>query len=391
MKRFLSGETTVDTYRRRIAQGDSALRAFSQVIQLEPLGEGPLRGAPFGVKDIFDAAGTRTEWGSPLNAGRVSPDDSALVRELRENGGRVAGKTHTTAFAYFDSAPTVNPYNAAHTPGGSSSGSAAAVAAGMVPFALGSQTQGSVCRPASYCGVAGFKPTFGLLPLAGVMPFAPSLDTAGLFTQDAADMALLWELMGYGRDAFVSPRVAAFLAIEETEPEMRAAFDSAVAKLAVPRVDPPESYRRLFPNVRLVQAVEGGRTLEETYRRHGLAVGTKLADMIEMGLSTPEEEYQAALADLVAARRDIAQVFAQYDVILTPAALGPAPATLASTGDPRANSPWTGLHTPVIAIPMETAGLPLGIQLSAASGRDAALLAAAVSLAAELSNASNED
>ncbi|MEZ5351570.1 MAG: amidase [Bryobacteraceae bacterium] len=389
LKKFLDGETDLDTYRRRIAELDADLRAWSQVIELPPLGKGPLQGAPFGVKDIFDAEGTRTAFGSPLFADRVSPRDSALVRQLRERGGRVLGKTHTTSFAYFDPAPTVNPHNRAHTPGGSSSGSAAAVACGMVPFALGSQTQGSVCRPASYCGVAGFKPTHGLLSLEGVMPFAPTLDTAGLFTQTAGDMLLLWERMGYACNAFPgpdTPRLAAFRILEpEVEPPMRSAFEALVERLGIAWIEPPDVYLRLFPAVRRIQDTEGARSLEETYRAHGRGVGVKLAEMIERGLATTADEYQAALDTLAAGRDDMDAVFRQYDVILTPAAVGPAPPTLASTGDPRMNSPWTGLGTPSLSIPIapsaESPGaLPLGLQLAAARNRDGELLRAAIQL-----------
>ena len=149
------------------------------------------------AKDIFETLKMATEYGSPIYAGRKGACDAALVTTLRERGAVLLGKTQTTAFAYYDAAPTRNPRDLRRTPGGSSSGSAAAVAAGMAAFALGSQTQGSVIRPASYCRVAGFKPTYGLLPLDGVLGFAPSLDTAGLFTQTADDLAVLWARMGF--------------------------------------------------------------------------------------------------------------------------------------------------------------------------------------------------
>jgi Asp-tRNA(Asn)/Glu-tRNA(Gln) amidotransferase A subunit family amidase len=377
LKRFLNGETTVGTYRRRIAGGDAALHAFCQLVELEPTGDGSLRDVPFGVKDIFDAEGTRTEFGSPLHAGRVSASDSALVAMLRARGARVMGKTQTTAFAYFDPAPTVNPHDPAHTPGGSSSGSAAAVAAGMVPFALGSQTQGSVCRPASYCGVAGFKPSHGLLSLQGVMPFAPTLDTAGLFTQTAEDMRLLWERMGFPARSFDRVRLAAFPAPAEVETPMSEAFHRAVTLLGASWVEPPDSFRNLFPVVKLIQDTEGARTLESVYRVHGERVGTRLAAMIDRGLAVLDGEYRAALEALAAARTEMEQMFAQFDVILTPSALGPAPDTLLSTGDPRMNSPWTGLGTPVISLPMGRFGrLPLGLQFAARRGCDSQLLAA---------------
>src|SRR5207248_6579326 len=152
---------------------------------------------PFGAKDIIETKGLATEYGSPIYKGRIGTEDAAIVRELRRRGAVLMGKTHTTAFAYRTPAPTRNPRNLEHTPGGSSSGSAAAVAAGMIPIALGTQTGGSVLRPASFCGVVGFKPTYGLLPMDGVLPFAKSLDTLGLFTNSASEMLALWDATGY--------------------------------------------------------------------------------------------------------------------------------------------------------------------------------------------------
>jgi Asp-tRNA(Asn)/Glu-tRNA(Gln) amidotransferase A subunit family amidase len=362
---------------RRIRALDPSLHCWSEVSPREPLGEGPLSGVPFGIKDIFEAAWLSFECGSPVFAGRRASADAGLVRRLRELGAIAVGKTHTAAFAYFDPAPTRNPHNRAHTPGGSSSGSAAAVAAGMVPMAVGSQTQGSVLRPASFCGVVGFKPTFGLIAMDGVMPFAPTLDTAGFFTATAADMAELWRRMGYavgGGDR--QARLAAFAIPAEVAPEMNGAVMGAAAKLGAPVIEPPESFVNLWQAVKMVQDYEGAHTHEGSYRRHGRAIGLKLAELIERGLATRAETYQAALEQMARAKGEMATVFEQFDVILTPAAMGPAPATLASTGDPRMNAPWTGLGSPAISIPLPVAkgDLPLGLQLTAAPGRDALLL-----------------
>src|ERR1044071_2227981 len=172
----------------RIRQMDGAIQAWVQVKPQPPTGEGPLSGIPFGMKDIVETKGLATEYGSPIYKGRIGTDDAAIVRLLRSRGGVLLGKTHTTAFAYRTPPPTHNPRTLAHTPGGSSSGSAAAVAAGMVPFAVGTQTGGSVLRPASFCGVTGFKPTYGWMSTEGVLQFAKSLDTLGFFTATAADM-----------------------------------------------------------------------------------------------------------------------------------------------------------------------------------------------------------
>lgn len=366
----------------RIRLLDERIHAWTAVSPQPALGHGPLDGVPFGVKDIFDTAGIATEWGTPVMKGRVPVTDCALVRMLRERGAIMVGKTHTTAFAYFDPAPTLNPHSSQCTPGGSSSGSAAAVAAGMVPFALGSQTQGSVLRPASFCGCTGFKPGFGILPLEGTMPFAPTLDTAGLFTASAADMRELWSAMGFDTNAAPAPKLAALPVPEEVEPEMRARFLAAAGRLGAAPVNPPFDVWGLWKAVSLVQAVQGARTHEQAWRKHGSAVGVKLAGLIERGLAAPESEYQAALAQIEHGKEAAAAFFADHPVWIAPSALGPAPATLASTGDPRMNAPFTGLGTPAISIPMPVTegAMPLGLQLVAAPGQDALLLATAAAV-----------
>src|SRR5688500_6837814 len=183
-ERVRSLQATLD----HIRAVDPAIHAWVQVQPQRPTGDGPLAGIPFGAKDIMETRGLSTEYGSPIYKGRVGTTDAAVVTSLRRRGAVLLGKTHTTAFAYRTPAPTRNPRNLEHTPGGSSSGSAAAVAAGMVPFALGTQTRGSILRPASYCGVTGFKPTYGLVSIDGVLPYAKSLDTIGFFTHTPADM-----------------------------------------------------------------------------------------------------------------------------------------------------------------------------------------------------------
>src|SRR5215475_391828 len=183
----------------RIRDMDPSIHAWVQVLPQRPTGEGKLSEIPFGVKDIIETRGLATEYGSPIYKGRIGTADAAIVRDLRQRGGILLGKTQCTAFAYFTPPPTRNPRDLEHTPGGSSSGSAAAVAAGMVPLALGTQTKGSVLRPASFCGVTGFKPSYGLLSTEGVLPLAKSLDTIGFFTHTAVDAMKLWERMGHSR------------------------------------------------------------------------------------------------------------------------------------------------------------------------------------------------
>jgi Asp-tRNA(Asn)/Glu-tRNA(Gln) amidotransferase A subunit family amidase len=371
----------------RIREREPEVQAWVEVNPQPATGDGPLRGMPFGVKDIFETAGLATEYGSPLYTGRKGSQDAALVRMLRGRGAVMVGKTQTTAFAYFDPAPTRNPRHPKHTPGGSSSGSAAAVALGMVPFALGSQTQGSVIRPASFCGVVGFKPTRGLLPFEGVLPFAPSLDTAGLFTQTAEDMKILWGRMGYevARDGAARLGVAEEV-IADVEPLMRKTFGNAVERLRgegwrMDRVELPPRFREVLPAARLINDYEGARTHHQRWREHREKIGRKLAELVERGLAIPGEEYQVALALVASVREETSQVFRVWPVILTPAAPGPAPEGLGSTGDPRMNTPWTALGTPAITIPMNVgAGLPLGLQVTAAPAADGLLVATAVAL-----------
>jgi Asp-tRNA(Asn)/Glu-tRNA(Gln) amidotransferase A subunit family amidase len=342
---------TPDDCLRRIAECEEEVRAWVEVAPQPATGDGPLRGVPFGAKDIFETRGMATEYGSPLYAGRKGTEDAALVALLRRRGAILLGKTQTTAFASFDPAPTRNPRVPGHTPGGSSAGSAAAVAAGMVPFAIGTQTLGSVIRPASYCGVCGFKPTFGRLPFEGALGFAPSLDTVGFLARSAAEMQWFCAQIGLDDGSRIeAPRVATWEA-------------------------PP---RDLVEAAYTINRYEGARTHAERYREFGERIGARLGALVRKGLATPESEYQIALA-LTAKRRE--EIFADYDFILSPAATGPAPEGYESTGDPSMNAPWTALCAPVITIPRQ-AFPPVGLQIAAAPGQDAALLAFAAEMEA---------
>ncbi len=358
---------------------------------------GPLHGIPFGVKDIYDTAGMPTEWGTPVHKGRVPAADAALVARLKQAGAIVLGKTHTTAYAYFDPAPTRNPHNPAHTPGGSSSGSAAAVADGMVPFALGSQTQGSVLRPASFCGITGFKPSHGRLPVEGVMPFAPTLDHPGPFTRTVDDMVFLWAAMGAGyereKQFTADPGAMRFSAppwpIEGVlDAEMQSAFDAYLETLGergfnIKRDSLPDGMKALPEVILTVMDYEAAEIHGEDFRQHGAAVGHKLALLIETGLRIDEGAYRQARDGLDKARADFDAAAADGRIRITPAALGAAPASLETTGDPCCNSPFTALGVPSISFPFATAknGLPLGLQLAAGRGEEARLLAAASALA----------
>jgi Asp-tRNA(Asn)/Glu-tRNA(Gln) amidotransferase A subunit family amidase len=257
----------------------------------------------------------------------------------------------------------------------------------MVPFALGTQTLGSILRTASFCGVVGFKPSVGLLSLEGVLPFAPSLDTAGLFTQTADDMQMLWTRMGH---AGATPKrsLAVPSLMPSVDPPMEVGFRRTVERLdphfSFNVVEMPPRFAELAPAVMLIFAYEGARTHQARWREHGEGIGRKLARLVQEGLDIPADHYRAALTTVAEIKREMSSLFRQYPVIVTPAAPGAAPEGLESTGDPVMNLPWTALGIPAISIPMPALGLPLGIQLVSESGSDAALLALAVEVEALL-------
>jgi amidase len=371
-----------------IAAADVTLLAWAQVAPQPPLGSGPLDGIPFGAKDVFETRGLRTEYGSPIYAGRVGTEDAAIVRQLREQGAVLLGKTHTAAFAHRTPAPTRNPRNPAHTPGGSSSGSAAAVAAGMVPLALGTQTKGSVLRPASYCGVTGFKPTYDAISSEGVLPLSKSLDTVGFFTDTAADMLALWELLSaepHARGAALYGPPDLLAAVDPlppgVDPVMAKAFAGAIDRLRaagarIERVDIAAELASLNAANDLVMIYEGARVHHERYEQYGSRLG-EIAELVRRGRQVTDAQYRDANASIEASRAAMATVFAGAPVVLLPAATGPAPAGLGSTGDARMNAPWTTMGTPAVSIPLPVEGMPLGLQLTAGRGEDTLLLRAA--------------
>ena len=381
---------------QRIQTLDPKIQAWVQVAPQPALGDGPLAGIPFGAKDIMETRGLSTEYGSPIYKGRLGSTDAAIVTSLRRRGAVLLGKTHTTAFAYRTPAPTRNPRNLAHTPGGSSSGSAAAVAAGMVPFALGTQTRGSILRPASYCGVTGFKPSYGLVSIDGVLPYAKSLDTVGFFTHTPADMLSLWEAMGYpsglsavapggaeaGSDAPLSIGVPN--PMPDIDAEMATAVQNAVDRLRragirTQSVDIAELLQTLDAATNDVAFYEAARFHEQRWKEHGARL-LELADLVEKGLKMPAERYEQALQQIREGQLRMSELYRTTPVILVPAATGAAPQGLSYTGDPRINAPWTGLGTPAVSIPMPVNGLPLGLQLTANRGEDTRVLGAAVQL-----------
>jgi Asp-tRNA(Asn)/Glu-tRNA(Gln) amidotransferase A subunit family amidase len=362
---------------------DPSIHAWVQVLPQAPTADGPLSGIPFGAKDIVETRGLSTEYGSPIYKGRIGTTDAAIIDELRHQGAVLLGKTVTTPFAYFTPSITLNPRAAGHTPGGSSSGSAAAVAAGMVPFAVGTQTKGSVLRPASYCGVTGFKPSYGLLSTDGVLAFAKSLDTLGFFTHTPADMARLWTAMGHALGPDEDIAFGAPDPMPPLDPAMAAEFQRAVSTLraagvTVRSIDLAPMLASLDEASTTVMFYEGARFHEERFRQHGSTLGG-LADMIREGLQIPVERYDEARRFIDRCRSKVVEHYRATPVILVPAATGPAPSGLKSTGDPRMNAPWTALGTPAVSIPMPASGkLPLGLQLTADHGQDGRVLRSAM-------------
>jgi Asp-tRNA(Asn)/Glu-tRNA(Gln) amidotransferase A subunit family amidase len=376
-------EAAVQQCLARIRELDPSIHAWVQVSPQKPTGEGKLDGIPFGAKDIIETKGLATEYGSSIYQGRIGTTDAAIIRELRQRGAILLGKTVTTAFAYFTPGPTRNPRNLEHSPGGSSSGSAAAVAAGMVPFTIGEQTVGSILRPASYCGVTGFKPTYGLLSMDGVFPLSKSLDTLGFFTHTPVDMLLLWEALGYPTGHPIGGAKDLVLgapeSVPDVEPIMQAAFKSVLAVLrnagaTVQPVDIAALLATVADDAKTVMFYEGARFHQERFRQYGAQLGS-LADLVREGLEIPEARYDQAKQSIAENRDRMAVIYKSRPVILVPAATGPAPLGLSTTGDPKMNRPWTALGTPAISIPISVSNvLPLGLQLTAENGQDARLL-----------------
>ena len=369
----------------RIRAADSSIHAWVQVLPQKPPRDGILSEIPFGVKDIIETRGLSTEYGSPIYKGRIGTEDAAIVRALRQLGAILLGKTESTAFAYRTPAPTRNPRNLAHTPGGSSSGSAAAVAAGMVPVALGTQTRGSVLRPASYCGVTGFKASFGTLPMEGVLPFAKSLDTLGFFTHTPADMLALWEAIGQSVGTSEDFALGVPDPMPEVEAPMAAAFQQALARfrsagMSIRSIDIAGMLAGVDAASNTVMFYEASRFYEQRYREHGSGLAD-LADLVREGLQISLSQDDEARRYIAACKAGMAGMYEDAPVIVVPAATGPAPFGLASTGDARMNAPWTALGTPAISIPMPVhGGLPLGLQLTADHGEDARVIRMAVRL-----------
>ena len=390
VKAVREGSVTPDYFVRtslKAAQDDQLLAwAYTaQSFDIPAKSDLPLRGIPFGVKDIIAVHGMPTRAGTAFMPASAAADDAWCVAALRAAGATPIGKLATTAFAFKDPAPTFNPWNRAHTPGGSSAGSAAAVAAGQVPFAFGTQTQGSVVRPASYCGIVGFKPTYGRIPLQGVIPFAPSLDHVGFLCRSAEDALLLariFDLSLQREPAIDHPRILCDLdhCSELVGAGVREPLRAYAERLRAAGAD--VRFERLPPEVAGTQEALNIIQLYEGYLAHGRHLSRSdvppgLRAGLEEGAATTYRAYRAALEERERLRALVTVALKPYDAALMPSA-GPAP-DRTTTGAPAVQAPWTGFGFPAISLPYALAegGLPLGAQFAALHGEDARLLAIA--------------
>jgi amidase len=402
-RREITSVEAVSACLARIEARDGALHAWAHVDPEQALAQawardaepprGPLHGVPVAVKDVIDTGDLPTEYGSPVYAGHRPARDAECVARLRRAGAVIVGKTATTEFALYHPAATANPHDPGRTPGGSSSGSAAAVADGMVPLALGTQTAGSIVRPAAFCGVFGFKPTFGTIPTTGVLRLSAALDTVGHFARSVDDLRLVGEALGVPwavrrmppRPRIALLRTAHWDAVESgARDRIEAAVDALegeLHELALPAAfaELPEAQSRVMER-------DVFRGFREEADAPPEPVSPELAALLERGGAVTTADYDAARALADACRAEVPALLDGFDVVVTPAVRGEAPKGLDATGDPLFCRMWTLLGTPTVAVPglRGPDGLPLGIQVVAAPGRDEHALAAADWLAARL-------
>jgi Asp-tRNA(Asn)/Glu-tRNA(Gln) amidotransferase A subunit family amidase len=388
----LSAEGAIAESQSAIAAQDKNVGAF---VRRDPaaraVGAGPLRGIAVGIKDIIDTADFPTEMGSPIYRGFRPRADAPVVAMLKQAGATIIGKTTTTAFAANDPTTTVNPHNPAHTPGGSSSGSAAAVGAGMIPLALGTQTGGSVIRPASFCGAAAIKPSYRLLPTVGVKCFSWTLDTVGLFAAGVEDLAcglaamtgrtglLLPTSISAPRIGVVTQDFAGDVDAASVEALQRASRAAERAGAGVRTLALPEIFAEAWRVHTTVQQFEAHQALAWEYRERYDEMAPLLRGRLDESKDIPPAEYDEAQAIAARARAALADIFKDVDVLLTYSAPGAPPKGLDSTGDPRLNRLWTLMGTPCVNVPAYVAegNLPVGVQLIAPCDADAQALAAA--------------
>jgi Asp-tRNA(Asn)/Glu-tRNA(Gln) amidotransferase A subunit family amidase len=404
-RRELSAEELVRSCLLRIAEREPQVQAWEvlapDAVEQARRIDAPrepvlLRGLPIGIKDLIDTADLPTTYGSPIYAGHRPKADAACVAALRSAGAVILGKTVTTEFAAYQGGKTRNPRDPARTPGGSSSGSAAAVADRMVPAALGSQTAGSVIRPASFCGVVGYKPTFGTFDLRGVHPLAPSLDTLGFFVRQVADVPwIAAALSGAPRPAPIAElRAAPRLGLCRTdqwpkaEPSTQRLVEDAAARLerAAAEVREVEAFAGLADTQAVIMSAEAAVAMRAERERYHAQLSDRFRAFLLEGEHCPAQRLREARERARNGARDAPRVFADVDALLTAAAAGEAPAGLESTGDPAFCRAWTLLGSPCISLPVLTgpSGLPVGLQIVGARGDDTRLLAVAAWIEREL-------
>jgi Asp-tRNA(Asn)/Glu-tRNA(Gln) amidotransferase A subunit family amidase len=393
----------------RISEREPQVQAWSHVASQAALAraraldqgahQGLLHGLPIGVKDLIATADMPTTYGSPIYAGHQPAHDASCVALARAAGAVILGKTVTTEFATFEPNSTRNPHNTAHTPGGSSSGSAAAVADGMVPLALGTQTAGSLTRPAAYCGIVAFKPSFGGINRAGVKPLSDSLDTVGTLARDVPDAALFAAALS-GRSHWPVRPLAEVLGRPlrvglcrtpqwpHALPETQAAVEQAasqigrMAGMTLRELSLPADFEALVQAQTHIQLAEQAQCLAYERLQHFERLSPRLQGIMNAGVAVTLAQYDQAQAWVARCRAQLADVFEGVDVLLTPSAPGAAPSGLENTGDPIFCRIWTALHTPTVNIPAGHApnGLPVGLQVVGPVAADALTLTAAHAL-----------
>ena len=398
----LKSETLVGACLERINSREPDVRAWAYIdphLALKQAREcdriaprSRLHGIPVGVKDVIDTADMPTEYGSPIYSGHRPAADAACVAQVRELGGVILGKTVSTEFATRHAGKTRNPRNLAHTPGGSSSGSAAAVADAMVPIAFGTQTSSSIIRPAAFCGVVGYKPTFNTLNRAGLKFLSESLDTLGVITRSVADAALIVEVLAgcdptnFDTVSALKPRIGFCRTPywEQADSATHDAFENALPMLAkagasVAAVELDGEFADLADVQIRMSSYEFYRALTYERTRFPELISDSLAARIEGGRKVTREQYLRTHEIARRSRARLDDIYRDFDVLLSPSALGEAPHGLASTGDPLFGLTWTLMHGPAITLPVFSGptGLPIGAQITGPRGADAKTLLAA--------------
>ena len=382
----LSAEALIASCRERIASREPEVKAWTHLAKGVPNPKrGPLFGVPVGVKDIFDTHDMPTAYGSPIYEGYRPRADAAAVAVTRRVGGTIMGKTVTAEFATFVPRETRNPLDLSRTPGGSSSGSAAAVADFMVPLSFGTQTAGSLIRPASYCGIAGYKPTFNAIARAGVKPGADSLDTIGVYGRTVEDVAFFGAALTNRSDLESTidraPRIGMCRTNEweRVQPEMRQAFDAARRVLDAQEFELPARFKGLRESHTAILWYEIARSLADEFTRFPEKMDAGLRQRCADGFALDAKEYVRGQQHGADCRAHFSDALGDCDVLLAPAATGEAPKGLASTGDVAMNVVWTLLHVPCVAVPAgkSPSGMPLGLQVIGRIGDDARTLACA--------------